>query len=122
MLPGTEHRADGLELIINGVYLTHDSSHWTAAQLRQHKFTHIIYVDKQAAGEDLDPNEFECLELNFNLVLPNLYKSDKFIAKALENEGRVLIMEPIASGGANYQKAIAIILGYLMYHFELGFW
>lgn len=123
-----------LELIINGVYLTNDFSFWTSSRLRQNKFTHIIFVDRreQLTNTDyLDPNEFECLELNFNaaLVLPNLYKSDKFLAKALENEGKVLILEPSTSpqvetsqNTTTYQKGIAIILGYLMYHFELGFW
>lgn len=134
-MPGsTLHTVDAgggglLELIINGVYFTQDFSYWTSSRLRQNKFTHIVYVDRKAALQgrsptsplmDLDPNEFECLELNFRsaLVLPNLYKSDKFIAKALQNEGKLLIMEP---AGANYQKSIAIILGYLMYNFKLGF-
>lgn len=118
-----------LELVINGVYVTNDFAFWTSARLRQNKFTHIVYVDRKAPalqGETLDPNEFECLELNFNLalVLPNLYKSDKFIAKALENEGKVLILEPISCSQqrveASNQKGIAIILGYLMYNFELS--
>lgn len=132
-MPGTSHLAgDGsLESIIKGVYLTHDFSFWTSSRLRQSKFSHIVYVDRKVAKngnptahlEDLDPNEFECLDLNFKsaLVLPNLYKSDKFIAKALRNDGKVLVMEP-DTAGANYQKAIAIILGYLMYSYELGFW
>ena len=129
-MPGNPHHHlhqldGGLELIINGVYLTHDYAYWTSDRLRQEHFSHIIFVDRKTAAraplEDLDPAEFECLELNFKsaLVLPNLYKSDKFMAKALENEGKILIME---TGGAHYQKAFAIILGYLMYHFDWGFW
>lgn len=127
-MPGDDHHQQqyDLQAIINDVYLTHEFNLWTSAKLRQNKFSHIIYVDRKEETHHteaqheilLDPNEFECLELNFisGLVLPNLYKSDKFIAKALENEGKVLII------ASNHQKAIAIILGYLMYSFELSFW
>lgn len=120
--------------LINCVFVTHEFL--TISRLRQHRYSHIIYVDRltgDGGGTDnLDPNEFECLELNFQsaLVLPNLYKTDKFIAKALQNDGKVLILEPRSTineeddghATTSYQKAIAIILGYLMSNFELSFW
>lgn len=69
-----------------------------------------------------DPSvEFELLNLHFGepyrmQVLPNVYKAVKFLEKALENSGKVLIGEEIG-----LQKCATIVIGYLMYHFRLKF-
>lgn len=135
-MPGSQPAGENtLDELISGVFVTHEFTPWTSSRLRQHKYSHIIYVDRPTEGtHTLDPNEFECLELNFrsSLVIPNLYKSEKFIAKALQNDGKVLILESRKTidvdedddglQTTNYQKSIAIILGYLMSNFELSFW
>lgn len=112
-----------VEKIINGVFLCQDSYSWTDELLRG-KYTHIIYIDRpqyDPKATIVDQNEFECLELRFfenaqpTSVLPNIYKSVKFISKALDNEGRLLILD------SQHQKCITVIIGYLMYNFELNF-
>lgn len=100
-------------------------------QLRRHKFTHLVNVDhrwfhnNENQGQALDvfdaSVEFELLNLHFGepyrmQVLPNVYKAVKFLEKALENSGKVLIGEEFG-----LQKAATIVIGFIMYRFRLKF-
>ena len=67
--------------------------------------------------------EFEVIELNFGeksyltTVLPNCYKAVKFINKALQAGGTILVID--CNGGE--QKCITIIVAYLMYKHNINF-
>lgn len=62
------------------------------------------------------------LELNFGeesfltTVLPNCYKAVKFIDKALQNGGAILVIDQF-----NDQKCLTIVIGYLMYKNNINF-
>lgn len=110
-----------LRKIFTGVFLCEcpsGFSAWTQDLLRAHNYSHIIYIDRIAGdeGPELDRNEFECLDLNFrdSLVLRLLYASEKFLAKALNNDGKVLILETEGN-----ERCMTVILGYLMCHYGL---
>lgn len=72
--------------------------------------------------DESDPSvQFETLDLYFGerylmTVLPNIYKAVKFIEKALENSGKVLIGEQMGA-----QKATTIVIAFIMYKFRLKF-
>lgn len=108
--------------------------------LRRHKFTHIVHIDreyfrsnKQVVPSDQQKNfegaesiddpavEFETLDLNFGhpysmTVLPNLYRAVKFLEKALENSGRVFIIDETGN-----EKAVTILIAFIMYKFRVKF-
>lgn len=108
--------------------------------LQGHKFTHLINIDREMfpthsrphitvdpqsdtlTVDASDPSvQFETLDLHFGerylmMVLPNIYKAVKFIEKALDNSGKVLIGEDLGQ-----QKATVIVIAYIMYKFRLKF-
>lgn len=123
--------------IINNVYLCNGIV--TTEILRRHKFTHLINIDKEyflrnvqfdqqiseGAESIIDVNdpavEFEILDLNFGhpysmTVLPNLYRAVKFLEKALENSGRVIIGDELGN-----EKAVTILIAFIMYKYRLKF-
>uniref|UniRef100_A0A336N170 CSON004264 protein n=1 Tax=Culicoides sonorensis TaxID=179676 RepID=A0A336N170_CULSO len=127
--------------IMNNVYLCNGNI--ATEILRYHKFTHLINIDREyflhneqltqirerIQGDEAEPMidvhdpavEFETLDLNFGhpysmTVLPNLYRAVKFLEKALENSGRVLIGDTIGS-----EKAATILIAFIMYKFRLKF-
>lgn len=67
--------------------------------------------------------EFEVIELNFGeksyltTVLPNCYRAVKFINKALQASGTILVID--CNGGE--QKCLTIIVAYLMYKHNINF-
>lgn len=127
--------------IINNVYLCNGIV--ATEILRRHKFTHLVNIDKEyflrnvnfghlnteggggAEATTIDVNdpavEFEILDLNFGhpysmTVLPNLYRAVKFLEKALENSGRVLIGDEIG-----HEKAVTILIAFIMYRYRMKF-
>ncbi|XP_073835458.1 uncharacterized protein isoform X2 [Musca autumnalis] len=84
---------------------------------------------------DYDPNprggaaalnfgkEFDVIDLNFGeksyltTVLPNCYRAVKFINKALQSGGTILVID--CNGGE--QKCLTIIVAYLMYKHNISF-
>lgn len=67
--------------------------------------------------------EFEVIDLNFGeksyltTVLPNCYRAVKFINKALQSGGSILVID--CNGGE--QKCLTIIVAYLMYKHNISF-
>lgn len=67
---------------------------------------------------------FDTLDLNFGAasylttVLPNCYKAVKFIDKALQNGGAVLIID---NENSSHEKCMTLVVGFLMYKKEIKF-
>lgn len=107
-----------VEQIIPGIYLDASEDAWTPEKLRIHGFTHIISINRKC---DSGMDDLEKLELNFGesfltTVLPNCYKAVKFIEKALTKSGAILVFEK-----RGYQKCITIVVGYIMFKYNLNF-
>lgn len=123
-----------VDQIMPGIYLTNTSEAWTPERLRSHGFTHVINIDRHIedffiARNDHNCNrtcdfgsEFETLDLNFGeksyltTVLPNCYKAVKFIDKALQNGGAILVIDCNSN-----QKCLTIVTAYLMYKNNINF-
>lgn len=67
--------------------------------------------------------DFEVIDLNFGekayltTVLPNCYRAVRFINKALQSDGKILVID--CNGGE--QKCLTIIVAYLMYKHNISF-
>lgn len=81
------------------------------------------YRPSSAANHLSFGNEFEVIDLNFGeksyltTVLPNCYRAVKFINKALQAGGTILVID--CNGGE--QKCLTIIVAYLMYKHNISF-
>ncbi|XP_059223890.1 uncharacterized protein LOC106084127 [Stomoxys calcitrans] len=84
----------------------------------------IDYQNSTMPGAALNfDKEFEVIDLNFGeksyltTVLPNCYRAVKFIKKALQSGGTILVID--CNGGE--QKCLTIIVAYLMYKDNISF-
>ncbi|KAM7350802.1 uncharacterized protein ACRADG_009249 [Cochliomyia hominivorax] len=81
------------------------------------------YCPPTAANHLSFGKEFEVIDLNFGeksyltTVLPNCYRAVKFINKALQAGGTILVID--CNGGE--QKCLTIIVAYLMYKHNISF-
>lgn len=123
-----------LEYILPNIYLSLDEEEvWSVPHLTSYGLTHIIRIDRQnhfnRIPADINSNTAESdrravdcrasLELNFGVdanVLPNCYKGVRFIEQAIDSGGSVLIIDSL-----NNDKAITIVVGYLMYKEHIKF-
>lgn len=128
-----------IDKIMPDIYYSNVAEFWSPEKLRAHGFTHIINIDRHIQKDIQNPitnytslnklydindynTSFKTLHLDFveesylTTVLPNCYKAVKFIDKALQNNGAILIIDRF-----NNQKCLTIVIGYLMYKNNINF-
>ncbi|XP_067637320.1 uncharacterized protein [Eurosta solidaginis] len=97
---------------------------FTAENTKVDAFDTYEYISHPACPTTLEfSKEFEAIDLNFGeksyltTVLPNCYRAVKFLNKALQGGGTILVID--CNGGE--QKCITIIVAYLMYKYNIKF-